>query len=158
MFMAQEHKSSLLEDRNGWHVLDDPTPGSGAAGDAMERIGAAVGELRQARIGPMSRDQATRAAQMLGEIRSMVSSLLCDVAHQIEADAGSGSDAGEVLRQEARLPQRESKKMAKVARRLQEMPKVKERFANGQITVDHVNALANAAEKVGPKAVEGDDS
>ena len=139
--------------RNGQHVPRDFTPG-----DAQERISAAVGELRQARIGPMSRAQATRVAGMLGEIRSMVSSLLCDVAHQIETgDAGSGADAGEVLRQEARLPQRESKKMAKVARRLQEMPKVRERFANGQITVDHVNALANAAEKVGPEAVEADD-
>ncbi|MYC86431.1 MAG: DUF222 domain-containing protein [Acidimicrobiia bacterium] len=155
MFMVQEHMSSLLgRNRNGRHVPRDFTPGD----DAIGRIGAALGELRQARIGPMYRDQATRAAQMLGEIRSMVSSLLCDVAHQIEADhGGSGVDAGEVLRQEARLPQRESKKMAKVARRLQEMPKVRERFANGQITVDHVNALANAAEKVGTEAVNGDD-
>ena len=106
----------------------------------------------------MSRDQATRVTQMLGEIRTMVSSLLCDVAHQIEADTDSGVDPGEILRQEARLPTRESRKMAKVARRLQAMPKVKERFAAGQITVDHVNALANAAEKVGPEAVEGDAS
>ena len=88
----------------------------------------------------------------------MVSSLLCDVANQIETgDGESGVDPGEVLRQEARLPQRESKKMAKVARRLQEMPKVRERFAAGQITVYHVNALANAAEKVGAEAVDGDD-
>ena len=160
MFMVQEHTTSLLGgNRNGRPGRSNLTPGGGCGGDAIERIGAAVGELRQARIGPMSRDQATRAAQMLGAIRSMVSSLLCDVAHQIETgDGGSGVDPGEVLRQEARLPQRESKKMAKVAQRLQEMPKVRERFANGQITVDYVNALANAAEKVGPEAVDGDDS
>ena len=157
MVMVQEHMPLLLGDRDGRPDLGDPTPGRRTSGDAIRRISAAVGELGQARIGPMSREQATRAAQMLGEIRSMASSLLCDVAHQIATDTGSGSDAGEVLRQEARLPQRESKKMAKVARRLQEMPKVRERFANGQITVDHVNALANAAEKVGPEAVDGDD-
>ncbi|MDE0710076.1 MAG: DUF222 domain-containing protein [bacterium] len=146
--------SSLLGgNRNGRHVPRDFTPG----GDAIGRISAAMGELRQACIGPMSPDQATRAAQMLGEIRSMVSSLLCEVAHQIETDTGSAVDAGEVLRQEARLPTRESKKIAKVARRLQRMPKVRERFANGQITVDHANALANAAEKVGTEAVNGDD-
>ena len=156
MFMVQEHLSSLLEDRNGRHVLGDPMPGRDGGG-AIERIGAAVGELRQARIGPMSREQAARVAGMLGEIRSMVSSLLCDVAHHIETDTGSGTGAGEVLREEARLPTRESKKMAKVARRLQEMPKVRERFAKGQITVDHVNALANAAEKVGAEAVEADN-
>ena len=145
--------SSPLANGNGRAVSGDPTPG----GDAIERIGAALGQLCQARVGPMSWDQATRAAQMLGEMRSMVSSLLCDVAHQIEADAGSGVDPTEVLRQEARLPTRESKKMTKVARRLQEMPKVRERFANGHITVDHANALANAAEKVGTEAVEEDD-
>ena len=158
MFMVQEHMSSLFGNRNGQASPGDPTPARGPGGDAIERVSAAVGELRQARIGPMSRDQAARVAQMLGEIRSMVSSLLCDVAHQIEADAISGVDPGEVLRQEARLPTRESRKMAKVARRLQTMPKVKEQFAAGQITVDHVNALANAAEKVGPEAVEGDAS
>ena len=143
--------SLLLTDGNGRAVSGRPTPG----GDAIERVGVALAELPLARIGPMSLDRATRAAQMLGEIRSMVSSLLCDVAHQIEAhDAGSGDRSREVLRQEARLPIRESKKMAKVARRLQEMPKVRERFANGHITVDHANALANAAEKVGTEAVE----
>lgn len=146
--------SSLLGgNRDGPRVPRDFAPG----GDAIGRIGAALGQLRQARIGPMSHNEATRAAQMLGEIRSMVSSLLCEVAHQIETDTGSAVDAGEVLRQEARLPTRESKKIAKVARRLQRMPKVRERFANGQITVDHANALANAAEKVGTEAVNGDD-
>ncbi len=148
----------LLGDRDGRPVPGDPTPGRGSGGDAIKRVSTALGELRQARIGPMSRDDATRVTGMLGEMRSMVSSLLCDVAHQIETDVGSGVDPGEVLRQEARLPTRESKKIAKAARRLQGMPKVKERFAAGQITVDHVNALANAAEKVGPEAVEADDS
>lgn len=37
------------------------------------------------------------------------------------------------------------------------MPKVKERFATGGITPGHVNALANAAEKVGPETVDRDE-
>ena len=47
--------------------------------------------------------------------------------------------------------------MAKVARQLSKMPKVRERLATGGITPDHANMLASAAEKVGPNAVEVDD-
>ena len=36
------------------------------------------------------------------------------------------------------------------------MPKVRERFSTGDITLDQVTALANAADKVGPQAVEAD--
>ena len=63
-----------------------------------------------------------------------------------------------MLRQGARMPTRESKRMAKMAKQLPDMPKVKERFASGEITSGHVNALANAAEKVGPEAVDGDET
>lgn len=130
---------------------------NGSGGDAGDRIATALGELRRVRVGPMSRSEAQRALGLLSQAQSVVTSLMCDVSHKA-AHAGSDTDRAEILRQGARLPSRESKKMAKVAGRLQKMPRVKERFATGQITVDHVNALANAAEKVGPQAVEADDS
>ena len=46
--------------------------------------------------------------------------------------------------------------MAKVARQLSDMPKVKEKFAEGHITLDQATALADAADKVGSDAVESD--
>ena len=127
--------------------------GSGAA----ERIRAALGELNQVRIGPMSRTEANQTLGLLGQAQSVVTSLMCDVGRQV-ADSDPDTDPAEVLRQGARLPSRESKRMAKVAKQLTEMPKVRERLATGDITPTHVNALANAAEKVGPNAVENDQS
>ena len=124
---------------------------------ASHRIAAALRELHRVEIGPMSRDEAEETLRLLSRTQSVVTSLMCDVTRQV-AVSDSDTDPAEVLRQGARLPGRESKRMAKVARQLSEMPKVKERFATGEITPDHVNALANAAEKVGPQAVEADNS
>ena len=123
---------------------------------AAERIRAALEELNHVRIGPMSRTEANQTLGLLGQAQSVVTSLMCDVGRQV-AVREPDTDAAEVLRQGARLPSRESKRMVKVARQLSEMPKVKKRFATGEITPTHVNALANAAQKVGPQVVEADD-
>ena len=124
--------------------------------DAAERIRVALAELNQVRIGPMSRTEANYTLGLLGQAQSVVTSLMCDVGRQV-ADTEPDTDPAEVLRLGARLPGRESKKIAKVARQLSEMPKVRERFSTGEITPTHVNALANAAQKVGPDAVEADE-
>ena len=154
--MNNEHTFALFRDSVG---VGAATLGAsnGSRSDAADRITAALGELNQVEIGPMSRPDAERTLGLLGQMQSVVTSLMCDVTRQVSA-SDSDTDPAEVLRQGARLPGRESKRMAKVARQLSEMPKVRERFATGEITADHVNALANAAEKVGPEAVEADDS
>ena len=103
----------------------------------------------------MSREEANRVTGMLGEMQSMVASLMCDVARQV-AEADPDTDPGEVLRRNARMPGRESKRMVRIAKQLSDMPEVKERFATGEITPGHVNALANAAEKVGAGVVDAD--
>ncbi len=158
MFMAHEPMPSLLEDCNRRTNPNGLIPEREASGNAVGRARAALGELRRVRVGSLCRDEAVGLAAVLGEVRSVVGSLLCDVALQVEkADSGSGADSGEVLRQGARLSSREAKKMAKVARQLGDMPKVRKRFAAGEITVDHAKALAAAAEKVGAEAVEADD-
>ncbi len=158
MFMTQEQMPTLLGNRQSRSAPAGHTPKRAASSNATRRVRAALRELRRARVGSLCRDEAVGLAAVLGEVRSVADSLLCDVAVQVDkADLGSGADSGEVLRQDARLPSRESKKMAKVARQLGDMPKVKERFAAGQITVDHAKALAAAAEKVGAEVVEADD-
>ena len=154
--MDNEHLFALFRDTAGAGEatgLASDESGSGVA----ERIRAALGELNQVRIGPMSRTEANQTLGLLGQAQSVVTSLMCDVGRQV-ADSDPDTDPAEVLRQGARLPSRESKRMAKVAKQLTEMPKVRERLATGDITPTHVNALANAAEKVGPNAVENDQS
>ena len=152
--MNNEHKFALFREATGTVGKREPAS-NGSGNDAEDRIAAALGELNQIKIGPMSRPGADRTLGLLGQMQSVVTSLMYDVTRQVAATERD-ADPAEILRQGARLPVRESKRMAKVARQLSEMPKVRERFASGDITVDHVNALANAAEKVGPQAVEAD--
>ncbi len=154
--MENEHTLGWLEDTTG-PGAETLGASNGSAVRTADRIAAALRELEQVRVGPMSRSDAQHTLGLLSRAQSVVKSLMCDVTRHA-AHGKTDTDRAEILRQGARLPSRESKKMAKVAQRLQEMPKVKERFATGQITVDHVNALANAAEKVGPHEVEADDS
>ena len=105
----------------------------------------------------MSRTEADDALEWLSQGQSVITSLMCDIGRNV-ADSGPGIDPAEVLRRGARLPGRESKKIAKIAKQLSDMPKVREKFSRGDITPTHVNALVNAAEKVGPETVETDQT
>ena len=151
--MDNEHTFALFGGVAG--IADHNGRASDGSSNAAERIRAALEELNQVRIRPMPRTEANETLGLLGQAQSVVTSLICDVGRQV-ADSEPDTDPAEVLRQGARLPSRESKKMAKISKQLSEMPKVKKRFATGDITPTHVNALANAAEKVGPGAVEAD--
>ena len=70
--------------------------------------------------------------------------------------ANPGTDAVKVLKQKSRLSGRDAKRMAKVAERLPDLPNVAEALADGEITVDHAKAMADAADKVGPDVVDSD--
>ena len=153
--MTNEQTFAHFRDTSGVGVVTRGAS-NGSCNNAADRITAALAELNQVEIGPMSRPYADRTLGLLGRMQSVVTSLMYDVTRQVDASE-SDTDPAEVLRKGARLPGRESKRMAKVARQLSEMPKVRERLATGEITADHVDALANAAEKVGPQAVEADD-
>lgn len=118
-----------------------------------DRIAELLKELDRIKIEPMPRTWADRTLDLLGRLQTRVASMMCDITRTV-SEADSESDPAEVLHTKARLPRRESKRMAKVARQLSDMPKVQEKFAAGDITLDQASALANAAEKVGPDTVE----
>ena len=157
--MDNEHSVALFQGpaATGETNLESEASGTGAA----RWIRTALEDLNNVRIGPrigpMSRTEANQTLRLLSQAQSVVTSLMCDVGRHV-ADSEPDTDPAEVLRQGARLPSRESKKMAKVAKQLSGMPKFRERFSTGDITPTHVSALANAVEKVGPEAVEADDS
>ena len=100
----------------------------------------------------MSRARAERCLGLLGRMQTRVSSLMCDVTRMLE-EADSEVDVAEVLRSRARVPRRESKRIAKVSRQLSDMPKTRDLFTEGDITLDQASALADAAEKVGSETV-----
>ena len=122
-----------------------------------DRLAELLEDLDRIQVGPMPRHRADRALDLLGQFQTRVASMMCDISRSV-SESDANSDPAEMLRTKARLPRRDSKRLARVARHLEDMPKAKEKFANGEITVDQANALANAAEKVGSEAVEADDS
>ena len=131
-------------------------PLNGAGGcDAEERMVALLDGLDRFVAEEASRCHLEEALGFLERLQTRVSSHMCDLTRQVAA-AGPDVDPVEVLRQKTRMSTREAKRMAKVAERLSEMPKVAEKFAEGDITLDHATALANVADKVGPEAVEAD--
>ena len=154
--MDNEHTFALFREPGTASGAAVKSP-NGSAHGVDPRIAKALTELEQARIRPMPQRDADQTLGMLSRIQSVAASLMCDTTEMLAA-TNTETDPAEVLRQGARLPTRESKRMAKMARQLSEMPKVRERFATGEITAGHVNALANAAEKVGPNAVEADET
>ena len=154
--MDNEHTFALFR-KTGTSGSTAVEPHNRAAPGRDPEIAAALTALERARIGAMSQEDADLTLRDLGRIRSISASLMYDVTEMIAA-ANTEADPAEVLRQGARMPTRESKRMAKVAKQLTDMPKVKEKLATGEITPGHVNALANAAEKVGPQAVDADDT
>ena len=120
-----------------------------------DRTAALLSEFESIEITAMSRRRADHTLDLLGRFHTCVASKMCDVTRTM-SDTGSDSDPAEILRTRARLPRRESKRIVKVARQLSDMPKVREKFADGDITLDQATALAKAAEKVGPDMVEAD--
>ena len=153
--MNNEHMFALFRETgtSGGTAVESS---NGLARGRDPRINTALTELEQARIQAMSQQDADQTLRELSRIQSVAASLMCDVTEML-ASTNAGTDPAEVLRQGARMPTRESKRMAKMAKQLCDMPKVKERFAAGEITTGHVNALTNAAEKVGPETVEADE-
>ena len=154
--MDNEHTFALFRDAASSDSTAVQSP-DGPTQGMDPWIAAARNSLEQARIHPMSQRDADQTLQELSRIRSIAASLMCDVTDMVAA-TNTRVDPAEVLRQGARMPTRESKRMTKIAKQLSDMPKVKEKFATGEIIPGHVNALANAAEKVGPQAVDGDET
>ena len=123
--------------------------------DAAERITALLDQLEEVVTEEASRSHTGEALGLLERAQRRVASMMCMLTRTV-VSVDPGTDPTEVLRQKTRLSTRDAKRIAKVAERLSEMPKVAEKFAEGDITLDHAAALANAADKVGPEAVEAD--
>ena len=133
---------------------DEPA-GSAAGCDATERMAALVDHLDRFVAEETSRCHPEEALGLLGRLQTRLSSHMCDLTRQA-TDANPQTDPVRVLKQKSRLSGRDAKRLAKVAERLPDLPNVAEALANGEITVDHAKAMADAADKVGPGAVESD--
>ena len=91
----------------------------------------------------------------LGQARNQVSSLLCEAA-KAYATEGSEGKATKALRDKARIPGREARKLVRVGEALDEMPNLAKMLKMGDVTLDHASALASAAEACSAEVVNAD--
>ena len=159
MFKIMEQHQQLFKDgpSNEIAPLTAYNGSCSGAGDAEQWITAGLNQLEQRLQEGVPQAELETTVMFLERARARVDSLMC-AASRAATDAGPETDPADVLHDKTRLSTREAKRMAKVAERLSDLPKVAESFAAGDITLDHASALANAAEKVGPEAVESDDT
>ena len=155
--MEQRHK--MFTDSSGNEdtiasVNTDSQLGDSPGDDAEKWITAGLNQLDRRLQEGMPQPELDATVGFLERTRARVDSLMCNATRV--AATSPDKDPTTVLRDKTRLSSREAKRMAKVADRLADLPKVAESFAAGDITLDHASALANAAEKVGPEAVEAD--
>ena len=123
--------------------------------DATERMAALVDHLDRFVAEETSRRHPEEALDLLGRLQTRLSSHMCNLTRHATA-VNPDTDPVRVLKQKSRLSRRDAKRMAKVAERLPDLPTVAEALAEGEITVDHAKAMADAADKVGPEAVDSD--
>lgn len=124
--------------------------GWSGSSDAVETAYLALERLS---LQELSLPDCETLARDLGRLRSRVDSLLCDVGSRV-TDLDPGIDAGEVLRQAARISARDAKETVLVGEQLREMPNVSYRFSTGDMTFRHAAALTKAAVQVGAEEVD----
>ena len=115
-----------------------------------------VTQLNAVDLRAMSLDGLQGAAAGVKRVRAALDALearLLTVAADRTFDPAAGL---EMLRAGGGCSQREARRKLRRAEALDEMPKVADALAEGDITAEHADALAQAARSTSPEAVDGD--
>ena len=122
-------------------------------GWAEDVTAAAVAGLRRMVGDGASRERLGRVAETLRRMEAQVSSLKCDLAGRLQrTDVGAG--AGEVLRDQLGVTNREAKHLSNVSRQLEEMPNTRAKMEAGEITLTNAAALTAVAKECGARRVD----
>ena len=100
-----------------------------------------------------SRAQLGRVAETLRRMEAQMSAMKCDLAGRLQRTDG-GAGAGEVLRDQLGVTNREAKHLSNVSRHLEEMPNTRGKMEAGEITLQNATALAAAAKECGARQVD----
>ncbi len=85
----------------------------------------------------------------LSSLESVVAARRLDVMAAIDGLGDGGLDSSGVARSRAKVSARKAKQSARTAKKLAEMPRTRRKLADGDISEEHADAAADAAEKVG---------
>ena len=129
---------------------------SDVSGRVAVLVDALVGELGGVPAAGAGRDLLRSQVAALGRLRAAADAAEARVVAAVDGLGDGGVDAVEVLRRGTGSSQREAQRRKRRAGALAAMPNVAGALAAGDISTEHAEALARAAEATSAGAVDGD--
>ena len=129
---------------------------SDVSGRVAVLVDALVGELGGLPAVGAGRDLLRSQVAALGRLRAAADAAEARVVAAVDGLGDGGVDAVEVLRRGTGSSQREAQRRKRRADALAGMPNVAGALASGDISTEHAEALARAAEATSAGAVDGD--
>jgi len=118
---------------------------------------AARGELEGVVVGGLGRSALEALVKECSSMEAAFATRRLDAMHAIDMLNDGGLDSSGVARTKAKASARKAKQSAKTAEKMASMPKTRKKLADGDISEEHANAAADAAE-VAADAVKADDA
>ena len=122
---------------------------------AVGKVETGLTALGAARLDDVPVPELRDLAAAMGRARTRIEALLGRIASGVDR-SGTAASGAAVLRDSARLPGHQARRVVKVAERLSEMPNTAAVLEAGAITLEHAAALVGAAEQCGAGLVDND--
>ncbi len=122
---------------------------------AVGKVEAGLAALAAAGLDDVPVPELRDLAAAMGRARTRIEALLGRIASGVDR-SGTAAGGAAVLRDSARLPGHQARRVVKVAERLSEMPNTAAVLEAGVITLEHAAALVGAAEQCGAGLVDND--
>lgn len=122
---------------------------------AVGKVEAGLAALAAAGLDDVPVPELRDLAAAMGRARTRIEALLGRIASGVDR-SGTAAGGAAVLRDSARLPGHQARRVVKVAERLSEMPNTAAVLEAGAITLEHAAALVEAAEQCGAGLVDND--
>lgn len=122
---------------------------------AVGKVEAGLAALGAAGLDDVPVPELRDLAAAMGRARTRIEALLGRIASGVDR-SGTAAGGAAVLRDSARLPGHQARRVVKVAERLSEMPNTAAVLEAGAITLEHAAALIGAAEQCGAGLVDND--
>lgn len=120
---------------------------------AVGKVEAGLAALAAAGLDDVPVPELRDLAAAMGRARTRIEALLGRIASGVDR-SGTAAGGAAVLRDSARLPGHQARRVVKVAERLSEMPNTAAVLEAGAITLEHAAALVGAAEQCGAGLVD----
>ena len=123
--------------------------------DVLERV---VSDIKRTEVSGLTRPQLCDLTAEIGQARGALDALEVEVSVAVDSLEDNGADAESIMRNQGRCSKREAARRKRRADRLRNMPNTRKKLAEGDLTAEHADELAKAAEATSEDAVDSDES